>query len=131
MFATVMIILILTWYQLKFFIYYLHRTLEVNFLILVSPLVTITYAIDKSGDGKAQAFAAFLKEIIMKSAIQLVHAVVYIVFIATAGVVATKHPILAVLFFGILSRAEKIVKKIFSVSDKGIEGARIPLIEGK
>lgn len=131
MFSTVAIILILTWYQLKFFIYYLHRSLEVNFLIIISPLVTVTYAIDKAGDGTAQAFGEFIKEIIGKSAIQLLHAVLYVVFIATAGVVATYNPILAILFFALLSRAEKIVKKIFSVSENGIEGAKIPFLEGK
>lgn len=128
-FMEVLIITILTYYQLKFFIYYLRRTLEVNFLVIVSPLVTITYSIDKAGDGKAQAFEAFLKELITKSAIQLIHAVLYVVFIASAGVIAVNNPLLAVLFFGILSRTEKITRKIFAVDDDGFEKTKVPLAD--
>ena len=125
-FTAVVLIYLLTWYQVKFFIYYMGRTLEVNFLVIVSPLVTITYSIDKAGDNKAQAFGNFVKEITMKSAIQLVHAIVYVVFISTAGVIATSQPILAIFFFMGLSRAEKIVRNILGVSDSGFEKTKVP-----
>lgn len=128
-FSSFIIVLVLTWYQVKFFIYYLKRTLEVNFLIIVSPLVTITYSIDKIGDGKAQAFGAFVKEIVTKVSMQLIHAILYVAFIATAGVLAVKQPLLAILFFGALSRAEKITRKIFSVDDEGFQKAK-PFIPG-
>ncbi len=126
--SSLLIICVLTYYQVKFFLYYLHRTIEINFLILVSPLVTITYSIDKIGDNKAQAFQAFLTELITKSAIQIIHAIVYIVFIASAGVIATKHPILALLFFSALSRAEKITRKIFAVNDEGFQKIKVPFV---
>lgn len=126
--TSVVIIYMLTWYQAKFFMYYLRRTLEVNFLIVVSPLVTITYSIDKAGDNKAQAFGAFLKEIIMKSVVQIIHAIVYVVFIATAGVVATVQPILAILFFAALSRAEKITRKVFSIDEDGFQKVKLPFV---
>ena len=130
-FTSFVIICILTWYQIKFFIYYLKRTLEVNFLIIVSPLVTITYSIDKIGDNRAQAFGAFVKELVTKCSMQLIHAVLYIVFIATAGVIAVKEPLLALLFFAALSRAEKITRRIFTVDDEGFQKAEvfIPKIE--
>ena len=127
--TSVVIIYMLTWYQAKFFIYYLHRTLEVNFLIVVSPLVTITYSIDKAGDGKAQAFSTFIKEIIMKSVVQIIHAVVYVAFIATAGVIATVQPLLAILFFAALSRAEKIARKVFSIDEDGFRKVKLPFVE--
>ena len=127
-FTSVVIIYILTWYQAKFFLYYLHRTMEVNFLVVAAPLVTITYSIDKIGDNKAQAFGNFVKEITMKSSIQLIHAVLYVVFIATAGVIAVSQPILAILFFATLSRAEKIAKNIFEVKEKGMAEQEIPFV---
>lgn len=130
-FSSFVIIHVLVWYQIKFFIYYLRRTLEVNFLILISPIVTITYPIDKAGDGKAQAFQAFLKELILKSSMQLLHAITYVVFIATAGVVASNQPLLAVVFFAALSRTEKIVRKIFALKDDGLEKASVPLLDFK
>lgn len=127
-FTAVVLIYLLTWYQVKFFLYYLHRTLEVNFLIVVSPMVAVTYAIDKTGDNKAQAFGNFLKELIMKSGIQILHAVVYLVFLATAGVIAKTQPIIAIVFFAALSRAEKIARNIFGIDEKGFEQTQIPFV---
>lgn len=127
-FAAAVLIYVMTWYQVKFFFYYLHRTLEVNFLVIISPLVTITYPIDKIGDGRAQAFSKLMREIIMKSAIQVVHAFLYIVFVATAGLVAKSQPILAVVFFAALSRSEKIARNVFGVDEKGFERFRLDIL---
>ncbi len=119
---------VLVYYQLKFFLMYVKRLLEVGFLIIIAPLVTITYSIDKIGDNRAQAFKVWLSELIMKATIQIVHAVLYMVFIASAGFIATKHPLLAALFFAFLSRGEKIVRNIFNVKDNGFERVKIPFI---
>lgn len=127
-FSSAVIVWILAYYQIKFFIYYLKRTLEVNFLIVISPLVTITYSIDKSGDNKAQAFEQFMKMLISKSVIQLLHAFVYIFFIATAGVIAVRHPLLAVLFFAALSRTEKIATRVFQVDEAGFQKIKVPFV---
>ena len=129
-FSSAVIIWVLAYYQVKFFLYYLRRTLEVNFLIVVSPLVTITYSIDKSGDNKAQAFEQFMKMLISKSVIQLLHAIVYVVFIATAGVIAVRHPLLAILFFAALARVEKIATRVFSVDEQGFQKVKVPFIKG-
>ena len=40
------------------------RSIKMAFLTLMAPLVTLTYAIDKMGDGKAQAFNSWLKELL-------------------------------------------------------------------
>ncbi len=125
-FVAFITICILTWYQVKFFMIYMHRTLEINFLVLVSPLVTITYSIDKIGDNKAQAFSEFLKELIMKSSLQLIHAVLYVTFIATAGVIVQTQPVLAILFFAALSRAEKVTRNIFTIKDDSLQKVKMP-----
>lgn len=125
-FVAAITIFILVWYEVKFFMIYMHRTMEINFLVLVSPLVTVTYSIDKTGDNKAQAFSSFLKELIMKSSLQLIHAVLYVSFIATAGVIAQSQPILAILFFAALSRAEKITRNIFTIKDDSLQKANVP-----
>ena len=129
-FASVVIIWVITWYQTKFFFYYLHRTLEVHFMVIVAPLVTITYPIDKAGDGKAQAFGNLIKEVIIKCSMQLIHSLIYIVFIGTAGVIAISQPLVAIVFFIALARAEKITRKIFGVDDEGFEKTTVPFVEG-
>lgn len=124
-FTSVVIIWVLTWYQVKFFLYYLHRTLEVHFLVIIAPLVTITYPIDKAGDNKAQAFGNLIKELIIKCSMQLIHSIVYIVFIGTAGVIAVSQPLIAIVFFMALSRAEKITRNIIGVKDEGFQKTQV------
>lgn len=106
----------------------MHRTLEVHFLVIVAPIVTITYPIDKAGDSKAQAFGNLIKELIIKCSMQLVHSLIYLVFIGTAGVIAISQPLVAIVFFMALSRAEKITRKIFAVDDQGFEKTAVPFV---
>lgn len=47
---------VLAFYQLKFFFLYIKRALAVAFLIIISPLITVTYSIDKAGDRKSTSF---------------------------------------------------------------------------
>lgn len=110
----------LVYYQVKFFIVYFKRLLEVGFLISISPLVTITYSIDKVGDGRAQAYKAWLTKIIYNIFIQLIHAIVYVVFIFSAAEIAKTVPIIGILFLTTLSRTEKIIKTTFGLSEKGL-----------
>lgn len=117
---------ILIYYQIKFFLMYIKRIIEIGFLILISPLVTVTYSIDKVGDGKAQAFKTWLTELISKASIQVVHAILYIVFIASAGYISTQHPMLAAVFFAFLSRSEKIFKNALNIDNKEFERAKVP-----
>ena len=41
---------------IMFLIMYIKRMLTISFLIIIAPLITITYSIDKLGDNKSQAF---------------------------------------------------------------------------
>ncbi len=110
---------IIVYYQLKFFILYFKRVLSVGFLIIISPLISITYPIDSIGDEKAQGYQRWLKEILINIFIQPLHLVIYSVFITSAGAIATVAPLFAAIFLFGLSRGEKIVKNIF-----GIRGAQ-------
>ena len=110
---------IIVYYQLKFFILYFKRVLSVGFLIIISPLISITYPIDSIGDEKAQGYQRWLKETLINIFIQPIHLVIYSLFITTAGAIATVAPLLAAIFLIGLSRGEKIVKNIF-----GIRGAQ-------
>lgn len=106
---------LLVWYILKFFITYAKRFLSVGLLIIISPLISVTYAIDKIGDGRAQGFEMLIKELIVNIFIQPLHLVIYIVFIYTANEIAKTAPILAIIFLASLSRVEKIVKNVFNM----------------
>lgn len=105
----------MVWYQVKFFLLYMKRLLSTMFLVIIAPLITITYSIDKIGDNKAQALGAWTKEIIVNIFIQPLHAIVYLVFIASAGAIAEAAPFVAIIMFFSLARVEKIVKNIFDL----------------
>lgn len=104
---------VIVFFQVKFFMLYAKRMLSVAFLIIISPLITVTYPIDKAGDGKAQAFVAWFKEFEVNMFIQPLHALLYVVFIVSASEIAFRAPLLAALFFMGLSRGEKVMKGIF------------------
>lgn len=111
--------IVLVFYEIKFFVIYMKRLLAIGFLIVISPIITITYSIDRAGDGKAQAFETWMKEFVMFCMTQPVHAALYLVFINTAYEIFKVAPLLAVIFFAGLSRAEKMFRKLFGMS-KGV-----------
>ena len=118
----------MVYYQFKFFVMYIMRVLKIDFLIIISPLICMTYPIDTIGDGKAQAFNNWTKQIIMEIFIQAIHLSIYIVFLYSAGEIATEMPLLAVLFFVALSNGERIVRKVFKVEGKGLKDIKLPKI---
>lgn len=111
---------VLIFYQVKFFIVYLMRKLRVGFLIMIAPFITVTYPADKVGDNKAQAFSAWLQEIIYQIFVINLHSIIYLVFVASAAAIASKAPAVSLIFLMGLSNSEKIIKKIFNVKGKGL-----------
>lgn len=104
---------ILVYTHVKFLFMYMKRTLIVAFLIMIAPLITITYPIDKAGDGRAQAFNKWLSEFLMNVLIQPLHAIIYLVFMFTAGELASYAPMLGLIFMLSLGTVEKWVLRIF------------------
>lgn len=106
---------VIVYYQLKFFILYFKRVLAVGLLTIISPLISITYPIDSIGDEKAQGFQRWLNEILINIFIQPLHLLIYTIFIAAAGAIATVAPLLAAFFLMGLSRGEKIIKNVLGI----------------
>ena len=122
---------VFVYYELKFFIMYVKRFCEITFLIVIAPLITITYPIDKIKDNKAQAFSVWFKELAVKYSIQVVHALTYVIFIASAGFIAQEVPLVAGMFLLSLDKAEKIFRNVLNVKDNSFEKIKVPFIEGK
>ena len=113
---------------LAFAIMYIKRTIVLGFLIVISPLITITYAIDKMGDGKSQALNAWMKEFIFTVIIQPFHCVIYLVFYSSIMQIVNKETDLGALVFAaacafFMLKAENIVRKIFGVQPNSIGNA--------
>lgn len=112
----------LVWYMVKYAWKYAKRLLSMFILIILSPLVSISYAIDKIKDNRSQALSKWLKEIAFTVLIQSVHALIYTIFMA--GIVAnitTNNNILEsigncvflVIAVGFMEAAEDIFENIF------------------
>ncbi len=78
--AALILFVIFVWQTVKFFIMYVKRMITIGFLILISPLITITYSVDRAGDQKAQALNTWLKEFVYNVLIQPFHCVLYLSF---------------------------------------------------
>lgn len=127
MFQSLVMVTIFIYYEIKFLIAYIHRYCEMLFLITIAPLVTVTYAIDKVGDNRAQAFQTWFKELTGKYAIQVVHAIMYILFLSAAGAIAENAPIVAAFFLFGMSKAENIMRNVIGLNGSGhFQKARPP-----
>lgn len=114
--------LCLLFMHIKYFWVYMKRVLMVGFLIMIAPLITVTYGIDKAGDGKAQAFSIWMKEYVVNVLIQPLHALIYLIFVLSAGEIAKVSPIIALAFLMCMGVVERMVKVIFDL--KGLVSLR-------
>lgn len=117
---------LIVWQTLGFVIAYLNRTIKIAFLIIISPLISITYAVDKMGDGKSQALNAWLKEFVFTILLQPFHCVIYISLVSmafellhTGGAADLAAGVLAILCVKFVKTAEQLVRKIFNFQDDG------------
>ena len=110
-------------YTCMFTFTYLKRVLIMAFLTIISPLVALTYPIDKMRDGKAQAFDMWLKEYAFNALLQPFHLIIYTVFIGAGIDLAAKNPIFAIVAMAFLTPAEKILRKFFGFEKASTAGA--------
>ena len=114
--ANVILYWILLWNQMKFFLRYVKRAFTSFFLIVISPLITVTYAVDKIADRQAQAFSKWRHEYMINMYIQPIHCFTYMVFMYMANNIAQTAPLVAIIFIISLTKAEKIVISILGLS---------------
>ncbi len=101
-------------YTIKFTWQYLKRAITMAFLTLMAPVVTLTYPIDKMGDGKSQAFNMWLKEYIFNALLQPFHLIIYSIFVGSAMDLAVNNPIYAIFAMASIGPAEKLLRKFFN-----------------
>ena len=126
---------------IMFFISYLKRMMTIAFLITIAPLVTVTYSIDKIGDGKSQALNAWLKEFSYTILIQPFHCITYLALGSIGTQLLTRNDNFADIFIGIyflsfILQSENIVRGIFGIKPNNLgnvigEVALISAVAGK
>ena len=109
---------IIVGYEVYFFYKYFKRLLTMGFLVIIAPLITVTYPIDKADDGKAQAYTTWMKLFLSNAFMQAVHALMYTIFVFSASAIALKAPMIAIVFFIGIIKAEEVFNKLFGLSTK-------------
>ena len=122
---------VLMYTEIKFLWVYTKRFFMIGFLIAISPLVTITYSIDKAGDGKAQAFTNCLKEFVLNVLIQPLHALIYLVIVVTANNIAEVSPLIAIALLLSIGSVEKMVKVVFNIDAMSMRSLKESLLRKK
>ena len=109
---------------LTLLVIYFKRVLTIAFLIAIYPLVTISYAIDKVGDGKSQAFENWYKEFALNVFLQSFHAIVYVIGMAMIISIGQKGSIsdkwlLVVFIISFIGKGDDMLRNIFHMQGGG------------
>ena len=133
----ILIYAMLVAYTVIFAFTYLKRVLMMAFLTVISPIVVLTYPIDKISDGNAQGFNMWLKEYIFNALLQPVHCILYAVLVGSALELAVDNPFYAIAAMAFILPAEQLMRKFFNFSKasagtvSGVEGFAGGLIANK
>jgi len=106
----------LVFMAVKYTVIYLKRFLTLAVLTLMGPAIGVAYGIQKVLTGKSQAFKTWMNEYVMNVIIQIVHALIYAVFISQALLISLQSisgMILALIFMNYTAKADELFKKIF------------------
>ncbi len=130
--ATIVYIMIVV-ITITFLIMYIKRMITLAFLIVISPIITVTYSLDRMSDGKSQALNTWLKEFIYNILIQPFHCILYLVFVTTSlsllnGTMAGM--VLAILMMAFTLQAEGIIKRIFGFANASTLGSALTTAAG-
>lgn len=107
-----------------FFCTYVKRMVTIAFLIMISPLITVTYSIDRMGDGKSQALNTWFKNFVYNILLQPFQCITYLALVQTAinsmKVDDLSTIVVAIVMVFFLFEAEEIIKDIFHFQGKSV-----------
>ena len=115
--------LVMVIYVIVFTFTYIKRVIYLAFLTIISPLVALTYPIDKANDGKAQGFDFWFKEYIFNLLLQPMHLLLYTLLVSCAIQLAEKNIVYSLVAIGFIGTAEKLVRQMFNFSKAHTPGA--------
>lgn len=109
---------------------YIQRLLTIVLLIMISPLVPVTYSTDRMRGGRGAALNGWLKELIFNVFVQSLHAIVYASLVSVSmsaitaqsvtGMADLGPALIAVASMLFVQYAEKMVKTIFGFNNSSV-----------
>ena len=107
-----------------FFATYVKRMVTIAFLIMISPLITVTYSLDRMGDGKSQALNTWFKNFVYNILLQPFQCIIYMALVNTAmntlDAADLSSVVIAIVMVFFLYEAEDIIKEIFHFEGKSV-----------
>lgn len=121
--VSLMLYAVLRIQAITLFILYLKRFVKLMFLIIISPLIATTYAVDRINDGKSQALSAWNKMFIQTVFMQTIHIVIYVSTVSMLinpgnDTFSLAGLVLSAIGVNFLFTAEKIIYKMFGMDEK-------------
>lgn len=110
----------LVYFAIRYSIAYLKRYLTVIVLSLMAPPLGVAYALQKALSGRSSSLKKWMTEFVMTVIIQIVHALIYAVFISTALALSLESVagmIVALIFMNFALKAEKMFRQIFKMGE--------------
>ncbi len=114
----------------RFVMVYLKRFYTLGFLTIISPLIAVTYSVDKLKDDKSQVLGKFYKEYFFAYFLQVLHGFMFIIYISSLGAVAAASPMMGLFLFSMYGRVEKIIKGVFDSRDLMVIRSSEELLKG-
>lgn len=111
----------LVFMAIKYTFIYLKRMLTIMVLTLMAPGVGVAYALQRVMTGKSQALKLWMTEYIMNVIIQIIHALIYAIFVSQALIMSLTNiagMIFALVLLNYAAKAEATFKKVFKFGGK-------------
>ena len=89
-------------------------------MVIISPLIAVTYALDKAGDNKSQILNSFIGEFVSLVALAPLYALIYLTFMVLLAGIATAQPILGLIILSYFQKVERLLKDFLGI--KGLTG---------
>lgn len=112
----------LVYFAFRYTIVYVKRLFTIIVLTIMAPGVGFAYALQKTLSGKQQALKNWLTEYILNVIIQVVHALIYAIFISQALILSLgsiSGVIVGLILMNYTLKADKLFRKIFKISTGG------------
>lgn len=113
----------LVYFAFRYTIVYIKRLFTIIVLTIMAPGVGFAYALQKTLSGKQQALKNWLTEYILNIIIQVVHALIYAIFISQALILSLSSIpgiIIGLILMNYTLKADALFRKIFKISTGGL-----------
>jgi len=123
--TNIVVYIVIIYTTIRFLIMYFHRLFKVMMLTIFSPLMVISYAIERMKGSSGHTLMKWVKVYAFNVLIQSVHALIFSIFLIEGIEIMRTHAVagalLLILLLSFVYSLEGIFKNVFNISDAGSE----------